>query len=415
MIRISPSELSVGMTLPWSVYSEDNLQILAAGTQVSSRRQLEALLLRGARRPGDAGPTRSDANSLLGAGSGVPGPEQQLFPFQQLDGILQRMGNAFELMLRGADGATAAREDVLDLVGLIDTLQRRYPDAMMGAAHLVHEYQYTLGHAVHSALLVALLANESGYDADRRRSLILAALLQNIGMWRLQGELQVQEMRPTPEQRRAIEAHPTVSRDLMLAVGLDDPLALDVVHQHHEVPSGKGYPRGLGEDRILDETLLLTLADRYCAKVSARAFRTPMLPRDGLRWLYMGDAGTLPEELIRKFAAMLGLYPPGSFVRLSNGEVGLVIRRGAEGEAAPVVSAYVGTNGLAYDRPLFRGNSSASVAIVKPCAPDINIPISLDVLWGFAPVPLPVPEPEAAPELAEMLSDDDISRLLNFD
>jgi hypothetical protein len=89
---------------------------------------------------------------------------------------------------------------------------------------------------------------------------------------------------------------------------------------------GSGYPEGLSGAQIAPGARLIGLADRYCALVSARNYRRSIHPDLALGTLLSPEAG-VAAELAHHFSAELGPYPPGTLVRLCNGEVGVVTRR----------------------------------------------------------------------------------------
>ena len=69
----------------------------------------------------------------------------------------------------------------------------------------------------------------------------------------------------------------------MRQAGIDDQAWLDCVLLHHETGNGSGYPFGRHADEIPDAARIVSLADRYCARVSSRSYRKSMVPNAALR------------------------------------------------------------------------------------------------------------------------------------
>ncbi|MDV7398503.1 hypothetical protein RZS08_44265, partial [Arthrospira platensis SPKY1] len=65
-------------------------------------------------------------------------------------------------------------------------------------------------------------------------SLVRAALTMNIAMTDMQDVLATQAHQATPYQREAIESHPTQGADMLRTLGVDDPMWLELVQDHHE-------------------------------------------------------------------------------------------------------------------------------------------------------------------------------------
>ena len=96
---------------------------------------------------------------------------------------------------------------------------------------------------------------------------------------------------------------------------------------HHENDDGSGYPDGKTSAEISQNAKLIGLADRYCAYVSARNYRRSVLPDQALRNMFVDKQHPIDAVLAEQFILQLGNYPPGSLVRLQNGEVGVVTER----------------------------------------------------------------------------------------
>jgi hypothetical protein len=241
--------------------------------------------------------------------------------------------------LAPALGSPLSRLDTLDtLHEVADQLMhlgRQHPDVAI--FHLVHApcvdlQRYSVTHALHTAWLMSLIAQRKDWGPTDERTGVLAALSMNLSITQLQSDLATQVEPLSPVQREAIEHHPTESRWILEALGVDNADWLDAVEQHHEQPDGTGYPRGL--------TRLHTMADalRTCdvlgAKLSPRSSRPGLMSSRAAAEIFRHrSAGYFGATLIRE----LGLYPPGSLVELSSGEVAVVLRRSRDPMTPDVV------------------------------------------------------------------------------
>jgi HD-GYP domain-containing protein (c-di-GMP phosphodiesterase class II) len=151
------------------------------------------------------------------------------------------------------------------------------------------------------------------------------ALTMNVGMMRQIETFQTRTSALNDEERAMVRRHPAEGTDLLRSAGVSDEEWLTCVQQHHENHDGSGYPDGRQRDEIAFVAKLVGMADRYCACVSARNYRRSMLPPLALAKL-CSDPGNAPE-LVRHFSRQLGEYPPGTLVRLANGETGVVSGR----------------------------------------------------------------------------------------
>jgi len=157
-----------------------------------------------------------------------------------------------------------------------------------------------------------------------------AALTMNVGMLRQHESFQNKHTPLTHEELAIVRRHPEDSANLLKSAGIEDAEWISCVLLHHENDDGSGYPCGVASPGVTLNAKLISLADRYCAQVSARNYRRSILPDLALEALF-GDQQTMADPLLaRHFTEQLGKYPPGCLVRLKNGEVGVVARRAAD-------------------------------------------------------------------------------------
>ena len=176
-------------------------------------------------------------------------------------------------------------------------------------------------------------------------ALVRAALTMNIAMTRLQDELAAQREQPSPAQKEAINAHPHRSQDLLVQLNITNGLWLDLVGQHHERVSERDPLHSLSEvDRL---TRILGTIDRYAAMISPRKSRSGRSATDSVRALVEMDQR---DEVGLVLVRTVGLCPPGSFVRLDNGDIAVVLRRSAKPNL-PLVASIVDRSGKLLTEP----------------------------------------------------------------
>ena len=153
-------------------------------------------------------------------------------------------------------------------------------------------------------------------------SLGKAALTMNIAMTQLQDKLSLQRGPLTSEQRRIVEEHHEMSRTQLMALGVEDTVWLDAVFYHSDKTPGPLHERSPGQQL----GRLIQRADVLGARLAPRAHRPPMPTPAALLASYF-DETQQPDEAGAAIVRTLGIYAPGSYVKLANGEVGVVVRR----------------------------------------------------------------------------------------
>ena len=206
---------------------------------------------------------------------------------------------------------------------------------------------YSASHALVCGTLCHIMAQELQLPPRERDSLVRAALTMNIGMTRLQDELAEQRERPTSAQQEAIRSHPEESLMLLQRLHITDPLWLDVVGQHHatmtdRIPLAAQAP----EDRL---TRVLGTIDRYAAMISPRKSRAGRSATDSVRAI-VGQEIEQHDEVSYTLVRSIGLCPPGTFVKLDNGDTAIVLRR-SEKANHPLVASVLDRAGHHHAQP----------------------------------------------------------------
>ena len=109
---------------------------------------------------------------------------------------------------------------------------------------------------------------------------------------------------------------------------------------------------------------MLRFVDIFLAKHAGRADRSPVPPQQAARDLYMASAGHPVAAMLIK---EMGIFPPGSFVRLACGETAVVVRRGAHA-SMPLVCAIASAQGESLATPRRRDTAQPEFAITGSLA-----------------------------------------------
>ena len=183
---------------------------------------------------------------------------------------------------------------------------------------------YSASHTLISAVLCHVLARELGLPEAERNSLVHAAMTMNISMTSLQDQLTEQADKPDPQQQEAIAAHPASSSALLTRIGVTDELWLHTVELHHDESTDKGELKVVSPIRRLAR--ILRVVDRYAAQISPRKLREGRSATDSIRSI-IAKSTQPPDEVGYALVRAVGLCPPGTYVRLDNGELAVVLRR----------------------------------------------------------------------------------------
>jgi HD-GYP domain-containing protein (c-di-GMP phosphodiesterase class II) len=253
---------------------------------------------------------------------------------------------------------------------------QRRPDAPL--YYLVYEAAHsTVKYSTHHAMLVMLICEHAaamlGWPQAWIDSLGRAALTMNVAMMRLQDQLAATHLSPTPDMRAEIASHPAAGERLLAAGGMVDALTLAAVRLHHDASEADRPLADLPPERQLAR--LLRRVDIFAAKISRRAVRQPMSPVQAAREACLGAKG-VPDEIGGALLKAVGLYPPGSFVELASGDIGIVVARGRAANL-PFVATLIAASGNPLGEPALRDTVDRRYAVkgaVPPGAVKVRPP-----------------------------------------
>jgi hypothetical protein len=186
-------------------------------------------------------------------------------------------------------------------------------------------------------------------------------------MLRVQDQLAVSELPMDAKARAVIDNHAENSARMLQAAGLADAPCIAVVRGHHDQSDDATVLSALPPERQIAR--LLRRVDMFAAKISRRNARAPMSPVQAAREACMG-AGGVPDEVGGALLRAVGLYPPGSFVELANGEMGIVLARGRRANL-PFVATLISASGNVLGEPALRDTLDRRFAVKSALAPGV--------------------------------------------
>lgn len=349
--------LKPGVPLPFGVRDASGRLLLAKGLTINDPARLMSLLNRGMYV--DAEDVKQQGvTPRAGSARAAEEPVYSVRRFPNLwVTLLGRLGQL--LRIPGEPGFLQSIQEIAArIVDFPESLNDQILFLILRHDHGRFEC-YAEAHALHVACLCHLVSRRLDWPDERRLSLVGAALTMNLSMIGQQARMAGQTVPPSPAQRKVIHDHPQASAILLRLAGLRDEVWLTTVEQHHECPDGSGYPLGLTEPQ--EASQVLRLLDIFSAKHSSRAGRGKLPAQKVARDLYAQSGGS---PVVGALIKECGIYPPGTYVKLANGEIGVVTQRGANAKE-PLVMAITNAHGEPLGKPVHRDTATPGRAIVE--------------------------------------------------
>jgi HD-GYP domain-containing protein (c-di-GMP phosphodiesterase class II) len=207
---------------------------------------------------------------------------------------------------------------------MIDSITRN-PDACIWLARMQAEDNYTFHHSLRCSIWSVALGRQLGLPKADLRSLAIGGLLFDVGKLQLDKSLLACNRRLTTAEFEQIKQHVHLGAEALENSGVINRDVLAMVAHHHERHNGNGYPDGLAGNDIPVFARIAAIVDCYDAITSNRPYAKALPPSLAIKKLYEWKDIDFQAELVEEFIQAVGIYPAGSLVELSSGEVAIVV------------------------------------------------------------------------------------------
>ena len=269
--------------------------------------------------------------------------EQSLSPVRETyAGALDIMRGAVRRARVGRPLNVEGAEHAVDR--LVDVILREQ-SAMLGLVSVKNYDEYTFTHALHICILCLGLGRAIGLQHDKLRELGVAALLHDVGKVFVPLEILRKPDKLSPGEFAAIARHPIDGAVILFGQERAPAVAPVVAFEHHIQYNGAGYPQMPARWELNMYSLMVAIADVYDALTTERPYRPPLSPERALEIMHETEREQFEERLLGRFTEMLGKYPAGTLVRLSNGDLAVVARSNPVDAARPLVYPVIDDGG----------------------------------------------------------------------
>ena len=179
-------------------------------------------------------------------------------------------------------------------------------------------------HSINVLVLSLLLGKACGLGEADLQDLGIGALLHDIGKQELPSRMRWDDEQFSSAEKKLYQEH--VRHGIALGMKMELPNgALHCIAQHHEAANGNGYPKRLSGEQISPAARILTLTNQYdnlCNPGNPAAAQTP---HEALSTIFTRLKGRFDAQTMSVFIRMMGVYPPGSAVQLTDDRYAMVV------------------------------------------------------------------------------------------
>lgn len=237
-------------------------------------------------------------------------------------------------------GCAEAVRDAQEVVSGMVNVFLADTDATVHLINIKEKEESIYHHSLNVSVLALTIGKKAGLAVHELNCLGIGALFHDVGKSRIDRKILRKPPPLTRPELELLQLHPRYGAEIVGQSGEFPPEAVQIILQHHEQVNGMGYPQRLSRQEISLPARITAIADEYdnlCNHVDPEKSLTPY---QALSYMYTKRQDRLDMDLLSTFIRSLGIYPPGTVVRLSNGMYGVVISINPENPLKPSLMLY---------------------------------------------------------------------------
>lgn len=285
MIKVKVDELKTGDVIAEHIINSERQILLSAGTTLSRKTitmlklwEVKEIKLREESDTDDAIRLSLQFDEIVHNNSHL---------FDNLDKSSEKGPEKSPIVLSSmiSEKSLQQYEHITDRISQIfaDIQNRSSTDTLMAISNIICQYVtttpcvmgYTLrrefknnhhenliNHSMSVAIISGKIARLLGYSSDKLQTIVLGALLHDIGKTKLPAHLVNTTGLTRPEDEKLYQSHVHVGYDLIKGLNLPREVTLIVV-QHHEYHDGSGFPLHIKTAKIHPYAQIVAFADMF--------------------------------------------------------------------------------------------------------------------------------------------------------
>lgn len=181
-------------------------------------------------------------------------------------------------------------------------------------------------HSLNVTVLSLILARALGVDnQETMRDIAQGAVLHDIGKAMVPSQILLKDEELTAAESKLLQMHPGYGVKLMQPVQELPHRVREIILFHHEMADGSGYPKGVKAETLDQAVRVVAIANAYDNLCNQRVVARSRTPSEALSHMFKNEQAKYDKTALSAFIKSLGIYPPGTIVKLKSGRVGIVM------------------------------------------------------------------------------------------
>ncbi len=234
----------------------------------------------------------------------------------------------------------AAVEEAGEMVsGMVESLMKDQ-EATMHLVNMKGKCESAYYHAINVTILALLLGKQLGLDERQMQDLGTGAMFHDLGYSQIPDKVKLKQEPLNQAEINLIRMHPAYGVRQAEQIDAFPPEVIKIIEQHHEMSDGSGYPKGLVENQISELAQIVALVNAYDNLCNQQDASKSCSPYEAISILFAKEKHKFNKEKITLFVTSMGVYPPGTVVKLSDERIAVVMSINPNALLAPKVMIY---------------------------------------------------------------------------
>lgn len=266
---------------------------------------------------------------------------------QELKANVQTHAKTSEAVENIMDDARKGKVSYTGVKEYVDDITKKASAESMSAILSLKESDQTYDHCVDVGVIFQtsyhkiLQSKERKSIFENENQALLAAFLHDFGKSKVPKDILDSTVRfeRDSHEMQMMQSHPSFAVDLLASMGMTDDI-INMAHYHHvkqDTTINSCYPKDVSYDQVIYETRLISIIDVYQALVGKRKYKKSWNPPAAMRYLDALAGVEFDMDVWDDFLEVMGLYPKGSLVELSDSSAAFVMNISKEDPERPQV------------------------------------------------------------------------------
>ncbi len=252
----------------------------------------------------------------------------------------QSVGAARKLMANLRASPVQAAEEAQELVvGMVEDLTDDQ-ETTVQLVNLKHQDENSYFHSINVVALALVVGQKLNLERTQLRHLGLGALFHDLGHQKIPYQILHKKTELTRPERLLYEQHTRYGAEIARTISSLPPGVVEVIAKHHEHQDGSGFPDGLRAADLGILTRIVTVVNRYDNLCNGLGAERGLSPHQAISRMYSRERACYDPKVLTTFITNLGVYPPGTVIRLNDERIALVISLNHEDLLKPNILLY---------------------------------------------------------------------------